>query len=213
MYVRIVHPTIPADKVEAAAKHWASFLGGRAKNNPKFAGGYMAASRRSIGGGRRHDVEAAARSRGHAEDAGGDHGRDAAVCLWPDAAHGRVRSHRRNQIAPGADRGTGNRSPGPPWPAPRLECAVANRGAQRRAALRCRDLRSSAGTSAFQPGNSFPGDIGESMAGFMRQPPSFPGWPVQRINPRIGPGTRRGIPIERRHHEPTARLPGSMPAC
>ena len=44
MYVRIVHPTIPADKVEAAAKHWASFLGGRAKNNPKFAGGYMAAS-------------------------------------------------------------------------------------------------------------------------------------------------------------------------
>jgi len=44
MYVRIVRPTIPADKVEAAAKHWASFLGGRAKNNPMFAGGYMAAS-------------------------------------------------------------------------------------------------------------------------------------------------------------------------
>jgi len=44
MYVRIVHPTIPADKVEAAAKHWASFMGQRAKDNPMFAGGYMAAT-------------------------------------------------------------------------------------------------------------------------------------------------------------------------
>ena len=44
MYVRIVHPTIPADKAEAAAKHWATFMGQRAKNNPMLERGFMAAT-------------------------------------------------------------------------------------------------------------------------------------------------------------------------
>ena len=44
MYVRIVHPTIPADKVEAAAKHWASFMSERARSNPMLERGFMAAT-------------------------------------------------------------------------------------------------------------------------------------------------------------------------
>ena len=44
MFMRIVRPQIKSDKVEEAAQRWQDFAGPRAKQNPKFKGGYMAAS-------------------------------------------------------------------------------------------------------------------------------------------------------------------------
>jgi hypothetical protein len=44
MFMRIVRPQVKADKVEEAAQRWQDFVGSRAKQNPKFKSGYMAAS-------------------------------------------------------------------------------------------------------------------------------------------------------------------------
>ena len=44
MFMRIVRPQIKPDKVEEAAQRWKEFVGSRARQNPKFKSGYMAAS-------------------------------------------------------------------------------------------------------------------------------------------------------------------------
>ena len=44
MFVRIVRPQIAAGKAQEAATKWKEFLGPRAKANPNFKAGYMAAT-------------------------------------------------------------------------------------------------------------------------------------------------------------------------
>jgi hypothetical protein len=44
MFMRIVRPQVKSGKVEEAAQRWQAFAGPRAKQNPKFKSGYMAAS-------------------------------------------------------------------------------------------------------------------------------------------------------------------------
>ena len=44
MFVRIVRPQVASGKAEEAAKRWEAFMGPRAKANPKFQRGYMAAT-------------------------------------------------------------------------------------------------------------------------------------------------------------------------
>jgi hypothetical protein len=44
MFIRIVRPQIKPGQSKEAAKRWETFMGPRAKDNPHFKSGYMAAS-------------------------------------------------------------------------------------------------------------------------------------------------------------------------